>query len=451
MKKGIISLSLILISTGLLAQSWNFVGPQSFTPAGCYTVKIAQSGVQGINIITDPFSPAISARYLHPYHFDGTNWQTIGDSIIHPGITAYELYPDIEENSTNQFFILSAAGPNKSYLFEQNLGAGSWDLVDSIGFDHTDLEPLNAGGDMFMSAYAGIYQHHYGTGTNTALTFPGLMSSPKITTDNSNVPFAYHATSSYGYLVSEYNSGYNTLDSINYGAYTVGDIETCQNMPVYVHLDTYNGDKVLVSKYNGSSWDTLYINSPTTYEFDKINFNLGIDGSNGDIYVGVASSVYQTNPTAQTTTQIEVFKVLADLSTYTNLGQVANWTNAGNNVPNDFDVEYILGKCHVGYVNFQDSAKVSVKSFDMTSSIDNVTTIETNIYPNPTTGNITVNCNEENVSLQVIDITGRIIYQEKNFINRAQLDLSNSNNGIYFVKLNSDTGFEYTEKIILRK
>lgn len=441
----------MIISTGLLAQSWNFVGPQSFTPAGCHTVKIAQSGVQGINIVTDPFSTTASSRYLHPYHFDGTVWQTIGDSIVHTAFITYDLNPDIEENSTNQFFILSNAGPNKSYLFEQNLGMGSWDLVDSIGFDHTDLEPLNAGGDLFMSAYSGVFQHNYGTGSNTAMTYPGLMSFPRMTTDNSNVPYVYHATSSYGYLVSEYNSSYTTLDSINYGAYTVGDIETSQNLPVYVHLDTYNGDKVLISKYNGASWDTLYINSPTTYEFDKINFNLGIDAATGDIYVGVASSVYQTSPTVQTTTQIEVFKVAADLNSYTNLGQVANWTNGGNNAPNDFDVEFILGKCHVGYVDFQDSAKVSVKSFDMTSSTDNVTTIETHVYPNPTTGNITINFNEENISLELIDITGRIVYQEKNFISGSQLDLSNSNNGIYFIKLNSETGYEHSEKIVLRK
>jgi len=63
------------------------------------------------------------------------------------------------------------------------------------------------------------------------------------------------------------------------------------------------------------------------------------------------------------------------------------------------------------------------------------------IYPNPTTNLITIKLNNllENLSVELISIDGKIVQQQKvNNARKFTLDLSNENNGIYFLKLNSE-------------
>jgi len=61
------------------------------------------------------------------------------------------------------------------------------------------------------------------------------------------------------------------------------------------------------------------------------------------------------------------------------------------------------------------------------------------VYPNPSSGKFTINNTEGVNTLQVIDLTGRIILEE-NKINASQLDfnLSDFDDGIYFIKIKSE-------------
>ncbi len=65
------------------------------------------------------------------------------------------------------------------------------------------------------------------------------------------------------------------------------------------------------------------------------------------------------------------------------------------------------------------------------------------IYPNPTKGllKVEINSNGENkpVSLQVYDISGKILLQQSNVASFAALDLSNQPAGVYILRLISDT------------
>ncbi len=87
------------------------------------------------------------------------------------------------------------------------------------------------------------------------------------------------------------------------------------------------------------------------------------------------------------------------------------------------------------------SALLSTGSFDLSGL---------SIYPNPTQSEITIATNQPlgTVRLQLVDLNGRIVLDREADINRSmQLDISNLQNGLYFLNIQGDTQ-SHTHKII---
>ena len=74
------------------------------------------------------------------------------------------------------------------------------------------------------------------------------------------------------------------------------------------------------------------------------------------------------------------------------------------------------------------------------------------VYPNPSTGNITVRINNYNglVAVKVVDLNGRIVYSEDKvtFSNEKSFDLSKLSAGIYMIDIAGE-GLKYVDKIII--
>lgn len=68
------------------------------------------------------------------------------------------------------------------------------------------------------------------------------------------------------------------------------------------------------------------------------------------------------------------------------------------------------------------------------------------VYPNPTTGAISIQSNDELKSVKVFDITGKFIHEFK----EKTFDLSNQNSGIYFLQIQTNKNI-YNKKVILEK
>jgi hypothetical protein len=61
------------------------------------------------------------------------------------------------------------------------------------------------------------------------------------------------------------------------------------------------------------------------------------------------------------------------------------------------------------------------------------------VYPNPSNGLITVELgNNLNKTIEIIDVTGRVLLVNKTFEEKSDFNISNLSNGIYFVRLNSE-------------
>jgi hypothetical protein len=79
------------------------------------------------------------------------------------------------------------------------------------------------------------------------------------------------------------------------------------------------------------------------------------------------------------------------------------------------------------------------------------------IYPNPTSGDFTISISSaeavtsSNLNLNIIDVTGRIVYEEKlGTDTQTKLIKPNLNNGIYFVQLDMN-GRNYSAKLVVMK
>ena len=72
--------------------------------------------------------------------------------------------------------------------------------------------------------------------------------------------------------------------------------------------------------------------------------------------------------------------------------------------------------------------------------------ININVYPNPTTGLFQIKTELEITSIEVLDIFGRrIYYSEKN---QTEINISDFENGIYFVRIHDSKGDSVVKKIV---
>jgi hypothetical protein len=71
-----------------------------------------------------------------------------------------------------------------------------------------------------------------------------------------------------------------------------------------------------------------------------------------------------------------------------------------------------------------------------------------NVYPNPTKGKLYVDTSEPILSISICDIIGKEVIP--NFKNNTQIQLSNLNNGIYFIHVRTNKGI-ITKQINLIK
>lgn len=76
-----------------------------------------------------------------------------------------------------------------------------------------------------------------------------------------------------------------------------------------------------------------------------------------------------------------------------------------------------------------------------------------NIYPNPATNEIFIECNFSNVKLKgysICDMQGKIFKQEQNLnTQKIQINMDNFSKGLYLIKIQDDKGNYYTDKIMM--
>lgn len=106
-------------------------------------------------------------------------------------------------------------------------------------------------------------------------------------------------------------------------------------------------------------------------------------------------------------------------------------------------------------VNNVSGIKIIIGKNSLTSSVNEqanrIEPIEASIYPNPSKGLLNIECAGKNSSsVQVYDITGQLILENNidNDNSKISIDISNSKNGLYIIKINSVEGNSIIKKIL---
>jgi YD repeat-containing protein len=87
------------------------------------------------------------------------------------------------------------------------------------------------------------------------------------------------------------------------------------------------------------------------------------------------------------------------------------------------------------------------------NSINESEISSTNVFPNPTSGTITIAANQSIETINVFDISGKLVHSQTNNSkqNNVEIDLSALNNGIYFIHAQTETGEVSKSKVVVSK
>ncbi|GGD81865.1 T9SS type A sorting domain-containing protein [Planktosalinus lacus] len=101
---------------------------------------------------------------------------------------------------------------------------------------------------------------------------------------------------------------------------------------------------------------------------------------------------------------------------------------------------------------FESSESVTFSNFNVLSTGENQLSTQVSLYPNPSTGMVTIsNTTGNNLNYEVFNVVGQVITKGDNENNLFSLDLSNNAVGLYFVKLTDvETNSTTTKKLILK-
>ena len=132
----------------------------------------------------------------------------------------------------------------------------------------------------------------------------------------------------------------------------------------------------------------------------------------------------------------------------TNNWDVSNYDQEFIDIDNDGNMDLILGGCE-GYHIFMNNAEPILAIEDTTASNS------FNVSPNPSGGVFTIqagNLTSAEAQIEVYTVTGKLIFSEEVATEgqqlSANLDLSDSASGMYFVKLTTEVGIT-TKRIII--
>jgi hypothetical protein len=77
--------------------------------------------------------------------------------------------------------------------------------------------------------------------------------------------------------------------------------------------------------------------------------------------------------------------------------------------------------------------------------------IDLNVFPNPSSASLNVSFNienNENAQLSIVDMTGKVVYNENVADGRTQINISALNSGVYYLRISSNnfvTAYPFTK------
>ncbi len=121
---------------------------------------------------------------------------------------------------------------------------------------------------------------------------------------------------------------------------------------------------------------------------------------------------------------------------------IKNWTYVDlNNISNADSVVFKLSSSDVGAWGMNTPAYFCLDDISFASGIQKLSQNELSVFPNPVKNILTVE-GVENTIIQITDISGKTLYNQKQNLNTNKIDVSGFKNGIYIVSVINKTGIK---------
>jgi len=223
---------------------------------------------------------------------------------------------------------------------------------------------------------------------------------------------------------------------------TGGTLAQCAATPVKLTAsgaDTYN-------------WSTGPLTS-TVNVIQTINTSYTVSGFGPTGCLGTAMITVSVEPLPTVSiTPLTQSICVSDVATITVNGALSYTWNPSNSFASSFTLSPAASNVYsVSYTGVNNCIATSTAQVDVSQCVGlNKLTVNTEIkiYPNPTQGIITIcDSNAGTKTIEITDITGRVI-QKKNVTGSiCQVDLKEFSKGIYYLKITSETSTEITKVI----
>ena len=132
-----------------------------------------------------------------------------------------------------------------------------------------------------------------------------------------------------------------------------------------------------------------------------------------------------------------------------NYGNVASITSASTG---STDFYFFFYNWDISTISCYSDMQEAVVYVDNCTNITNNTALEFSISPNPNNGtfDIVMPILYENTAIEILDLSGKIIFSEKLSQKKQRLDINNISRGIYLISVHQN-GNTKTEKLIIKK
>lgn len=448
MKKNL--LSAIFVYIGLIANAqWNVVGTTCFSPGSipapqCFAVS--KSGVPFVIFYDSNYNDSISVM-----KFDGTNWVYVGSPAIAAGyLGGGDTVPSLDldplgnpafvfyDQTVNRLSVIKFNGSNWAYIGSPGLSAGNNALFSSFCFDNVGI-PYVAFKDWDSSPGGLTIMKFNGSAWLTLGSPSGLYADwIKITTDNSGIPYVVFSEQSMSYKLSVMKFNGSSWVYVGSPGFTTSnayyaDIAIDSSGTPYVFGSGTSTPSVW--KFSGSSWSNISSGIP------GVQISYGSAGikipASGNLYI-----VFQDASTGY----ISVMQY--DAATWSYIGAIQASVTQGSTSNIGIDS---VGNPYIAYSDLGCTNTTTVRKFLMPIGVDEITEQNTvTIYPNPSTGQVSFDGVVENNLVEVMDITGRLIFSHTSYSNNPTIDLSNLDKGMYLYRITDEQNKIQQGKVILR-
>jgi len=292
-------------------------------------------------------------------------------------------------------------------------GSGSW--VTPWEQDPVELNTSYLG-------YAVVRKSTNGGNTWNPISqnFGGNLNELKIANTNNQIIYASRG----GLIYKTEDGGATDWLQLTSPGGVINSIAIHPTNPEKVALATSSSNKVFVTLDGGDTWVNYKFNLPNFSSYAVVWDDNGEDG----LYLGMNYGIFYID---NTFTEWQPYN-----------------TNLPNVIINELEINSMDGKIYAATYGRGVWASPIVPTVLSTESF--LSTEDVTLYPNPTNNKITLSFNKgTEADFRVFDLLGKlVIYQPNVSISQSHsIDVSKLNNGVYFVRINSDVG-NITKKII---